>query len=503
MGMAFVSLFVFMSPVHADDSILESHLADCAAKQDGHCFLRMAAFEEAAAAFEASPTLLNKAAAIRAELGQVEKAYDDAVAFVRASHDARATAALAVEVLSLGESIATTEFYERYLKDFKDHAPADALIVAHAKLGSLYMKASCPIQSFHGGCVEVWQEPRKCPQLNEGPYQPRHQPRPMFPAHRGNGTTYFATVTKVHPRDKRLLALATKHLRAALNARDLFWAEQTAMPVPSRLRVLANARGEATLQIATLDLDRFLGMGGLPETLDFSLPTQFDSPCKAERKRRTFEYSQKKFLRWLIEKSENYTKILSPYREAIVRGGPESVVVATARFAYVMGAFGDALLKPNTQFLACAPAGFHEPPSYPFDDNARLAAQACLHLANSYPLTTPASQYCRFLANQVPTHEGDAIHELFPSDGFLSIARDTSDDTPFGLRTLDTPPKAKPKPPRFACTKTHKESFGPGVLGRLKMHEGSEFAKVFARTVPFPDTFPAELAKRFPVIVAD
>ena len=423
---------------------------------------------------------------------QHKKAYADALATVRASNNNRENARLSLEVLALGVTLATPDFYERYLRDFKDHAPADAIVVAHAKLGGLYLRASCPLPAFHGGCVEFFQEARQCPNLeNAGA-----RPGPGFPPRRGNGRHYFVTLAKVHPRDPRLVALATSHLRAALEAKTRFGAEQAALPVVSRQRALANAKAQAIMDRAVGDLDRFLASGGVPEDLVFDVPTQFDSPCEAERKRRTFEYSQQIFQRWLHEKAEGYTRLLSTYREAIAIGGPESAVLATARFAYVVHLMGQVLGDSDTQRFDCPQYGFVERASFPFQDNAQRAAKACLRLANAYALESPATHYCRFLANQGPAREREAIPEIFPNPMFMALVRDPGDNLAFSIPRSTTPPKPKPTPPTPPCAKRHRRG---SKLGVLTMYDGIDLAPIFSRTVPFAETFPAELVERFPV----
>jgi hypothetical protein len=148
----------------AGDDVLDRKLAECREARDGECLLLLAAFDEAAVAFEQAAHWA-RAAHVRAQLGQVDRAYADALAFVKASSDLVARQAVASDTLALAELLAGDEakvadFLRRYLRDFAPYAAPDSMLVAHARLGALLMAQSCPIRSFHGGCVEIHREER-------------------------------------------------------------------------------------------------------------------------------------------------------------------------------------------------------------------------------------------------------------------------------------------------------------------------------------------------------
>jgi hypothetical protein len=212
-----------------------------------------------------------------------------------------------------GDDAKTVSFLQRYLRDFKDHAPIDLVLVAHAKLGVLLLRQSCPVATYHGACVETILEMRHCPNLGEGPSKSSSVSNQYTPSSR----SYSVDVAKSYRRDPRLLREAMEHLNAVVDSSRCIRAEREAMVSPIRQRALANAKAQAILDLATPLLDKFMATAGVPEDLEFGQPTQFDSPCEAQGKARTLKWSSRRFMGWLRTKDDLARKLLRGAHQAM------------------------------------------------------------------------------------------------------------------------------------------------------------------------------------------
>ena len=502
----------------AGDDVLESRMAECRDANDGDCFLRLSAFSEAVFAFEQTAHW-DRAARLRAQLGQSERAYTDALAFVKASDDSAAKRTVADEVLAQGGlrgadgEAELIDFYRRYLRDFSPYASKDSVLVSHARLGALLMARSCPIHTFHGGCVVGHREKRNCPNLCDEHGRCRG---PVFQPAKPDDGTYSVEIAVGRPRDSRLVSEATQHLRAVLESRDFAAAEESAASSPDRARALANARAMAAFARALPDLDRFLGLGGVPEDLDFKLPSQLDSRCEALRKTAAYNYSSHKFTRWLREKLALMGRLRETYLMAATDSGPEAVVVAMALYSFVMESTSRALLAPDDQLYRCPIAGFIHPPSDRWAGDVDHATSLCDLLANRYAIDTEQSRYCRIaLSRQAPVGPlpcpirtgrrrcpGDDVGaarlllEISPSSLFMDRVRD-DEEAPSSQSPMSTAPaRDRPKPPSVRCST--KSGSGTPRFGALQMTDGADLADFFGEHPRFPATLPDQLAERFP-----
>lgn len=502
----------------AGDDVLESKLAECRDARDGDCLLQIAAFEEAAAAFEQTARW-DRAAHVRAQLGHIDRAYTDELAFVKTSGAPTARQSAAADALALAGLLGDdkraelVEFYRRYLRNFASYAARDSMLVAHARLGTLLMAQSCPIRVFHGGCVEIHREARNCQQLCD---KYGACPSPIsWPTKPGSGT-YTVEIAVAEPRDPRLVSEAGSHLRSALDTRSLAAAEAIAATLPARARALANAKAAAVFARALPDLDRFLSLGGSPEDLDFETPTEWDSPCEAERKTASFNLSSQRFSRWLREKLALMDRLRKTYLKAATDGGPEGAVVATALYAFVMASTSRALLAPNDQLDQCPVAGFVHPPGDPWADDVDHAASLCDLLASRYAIDTQYSRYCRIdlyprpgigslLCRLQPgrrCHRGSGLRsatlmtEVSSSALFMDHVRDDEEALSFEIPVSSEPPRDKPKSPQVPCSR--KRASAKPATGVLRMSDGSDLARYFSDGPRFPAPLPDQLAERFP-----
>lgn len=244
-----------------------------------------------------------------------------------------------------------------------------------------------------------------------------------------------------------------------------------------------------------------MALGGVPEGLSFEQPTQFDSPCEAQRKAQIFNLSSRRFMRWLRAKERLASKLLASARQAIEVAGPESAIIATARLAMLERFIHRAIVAPDTRWTDCPFAGFHDPSSMGnvFEDNEEAASRGCLLLGNAFGIANHWTQYCRAAISRHKSGRNDLIHEISPGEVLMAHVRDEVDSERYEPVVVDPQPRPLPRPPKFACQTTNPSGRASGrVLGVLEMESGSDFADLFRSRSPFPDNFPVELVTRFP-----
>ena len=234
--------------------------------------------------------------------------------------------------------------------------------------------------------------------------------------------------------------------------------------------------------------------------LNFSQPTRFDDPCEARRKKAILEKSQARFVQWLKDKSLRFERLKNAYRDAVAQGGPEGAVAASAHFALVVSRFDDALSgEPSRELEECTRFGFHERSTLSaLDDNAATASELCYRLANTFAIDSGWAAYCRSEHQRQHFASADWIHEISPSEIFMTVARDDADFRAVEIAKVDSPPKPRPRPAKRPCL--DKPDKASPILGVLRMSEKPDpgLTRAFERTRPFADDFPAILAKRFP-----
>jgi hypothetical protein len=511
-------------------SVLDAKLAECAQQQDGECFVLLAAFEEAATAFEkvsrtmaADSDLVDEsnllaAITLRRELGQPERAYADVLELLRRFESPWYLSNVAEQVFLLGEAFESAgaapkadNIYRKYLRIFGKQGGWDRFLVAHARLGARLMQQSCPIAGYLGACVEFRLERRLCQDDRDA------FGNTPYPSRVNRFQEFWSESVRRQKRDPRLVREAKEHLSLVADAASAFLAEQDANDSPERKRAWANAYAEATSLLVAEDLDAFLALGSVPEDLDFDPPSQFDSRCESERKRAVFEDSQRRFVHWLSAKEMELAKLWATYREAILRGGPEASVAASGRFALVASRFESAMWSDEAEI--CRPHAHNAQRAFTMlFENAVVASQSCHELASAFGIDGKWASYCRneterrwdlrLVGNpkrrlNLKRHEGKSlnlIREISINEIFMSHVRDDSDAAPVEIPRIDVAPKARPKPHRRACNERDAKPTRP--LRVLDSNEGREFAPVFGRVVPMPSDFAATLAKRFPIFPA-
>jgi hypothetical protein len=493
------------------DTILEQRIAECAREQDGACLVAIAAFDEAATAFEessrrlgqgemAEDALLN-AMRLHRELGQLDRSDRDARDFLGRFRGSARLAEAAQEALraamardSPDDRAKAGECYEAFLRDFGSLGGWDLYLVAHEKLGELRMKQSCPISDYFGACVEFSLVRTECLRSDDLYARTLHEPR-----------LYWGEVAQRHPRSPARLHEAKKHLRRALDPHTLSMAEQDAAGSPARMRMLANARAEALSLLATEDLDAYLGLGDVPVDLDFNQPTEYDNPCEQRRKKALYERSSRRFMQWLDAKVTGVERLRREYQQAIARGGPEASLAAAARFALVVKRAGDSLYASGDEELSCfrEGGGLAEKVS-PLVANAVAAGLRCDQLATLFGIGGEWAGYCRWLLAREAPSDFPPMSEVFPPASAMSLAREDPEFQQAQILRVDAPPRLRPRAPQRRCPKKAAGRVGGAILGTLRMQEGKDLAPLFGRDtddqqrLAYPASFLAELARRFP-----
>ena len=475
-----------------EDTVLQARIEECAQNADGDCLERLAAFEEAATAFEQHDLLA--AIRLRRELGQAELAYADALEFLhRFSHDPH-VGEVAREALLVGgmfEAVSDEEksanLYERYLRDFDKLGGWDGFVIAHAKLGALTMRASCSIPGYLGACVEITRVRTECPpKWNEDMWS-REQ--------RESGPRLFwGEAAKPHEREPGKLREAKRHLRKALDKAALKKAELDAAGSPARLRSLANARGEAMRLLASVEWDAYLALGEIPWGLDFTQPSPSDEPCEARRKKATIERSSKAFMRYLTDLTKGFERLRKQYKKSILLGGPESSLAATARFAMVASRAEHALGGGGWTAPECDRFDAVDKLS-PIEDDVVSASERCARLAATFGIGDDWADYCRWELQRHKPSDHPPLVELSPDSVFMSHARDDQAYRPVEIEKDDSPPRLRPQPVKRRCSARK--------VPDKQEDEGRYLSSIFGRDtdtkerLAYPDDFLAKLTARF------
>jgi hypothetical protein len=484
------------------DSVLEARLAECTQAADGVCLVRLAAFEEAATVFEQHDLLA--AIRLRRELGQTEQAYADALEFLRRFPRDPRVGEVAQEALLVGglfeaasDEAKAADHYEKYLRDFGKLGGWDGFVVAHTKLGALRMRESCPIRGYFGACVEITKVRMECPHNDD-----------MWSRKLPDAGFYWGESAKRPRRDPRILRGAKRHLHRAMDKADLRKAERDAAGSPTRMRALANARAEALIVSVSEAWDAYRALGEVPWNLDFTQPTQFDNPCEARWKKARFEQSSKRFMQWLTDMTKGFEGLRSQYKKAILLGGPESSLAATARFALVTGRVEEALYGGDRVESRCGRID-HDPRgrAEPLVENIVFAAEGCARMGATFAIGDDWAAYCRWeLKHQNPADYPQLI-ELSPDPVFMSHAHEDPDYRPVEIEEVESPPWLRSRPMKRRCLEKRepaKPEKGAGRLGVLKMNEGVHLAPIFGRDtdtkdrLAYPDDFLSKLSVRFP-----
>jgi hypothetical protein len=401
---------------------------------------------------------------------------------------------IGVSLEAAGNEARAADLYERYLRDFNTVGGWDGFVVAHARLGVLRMRESCPIRGYLDACVEVVKVRMECPEFNHDDRWAQGPRKPVF---------FWGESAKRLPRDPGKLSAAKRHLRMALDKTSLKKAERDAASSPARSRRLANSRADAVVFSVSEIWDAYRALGETPWDLDFTPPTEFDDPCEARRKKARFERSSRVFMQWLTDTQAGFEQLRAQYRKAVLVGAPEASLAASGRFAVVTSRVVDALAGGGMMSLECG--RFSGTDKFePLENNAVSAADHCARMANAWAIDDGWAAHCFWELQRFKPSEYPKLVELSPSPAYMRHARDDSEFQPVVIEKADLPPKRLSRPAKRRCLERGEPGKGAAPLGVLKMQEGSHLAPIFGRDTEtkdrlvYPDGFLSKLAERFP-----
>jgi hypothetical protein len=289
---------------------------------------------------------------------------------------------------------------------------------------------------------------------------------------------------------------------------DLRKAERDAAGSPTRMRALANARAEALIVSVSEAWDAYRALGEVPWDLDFTQSTQFDNPCEARWKKAKFEQSSRRFVQWLTDLTKGFEALRSQYRKAILLGGPESSLAATARFALVTSRVEEALYGGGQVESRCGRIDHHpRSGAEPLVENTVSAAEGCTRLGATFAIGDYWAAYCRWELKRQNPADHPRLVELSPDPVFMSHVHEDPGYRPIEIEKVESPPWRRSRPVKRRCLEKRepvKAEGGAGRLGVLKMNEGAHLAPIFGRDtdkndrLAYPDDFLSKLTARFP-----
>jgi outer membrane protein assembly factor BamD (BamD/ComL family) len=244
---------------------------------------------------------LSDAIYFRKALGDREKAALDTNYFIKMfgtkkPHEA-ADAMFSLSALFEEDEERTLKSLREYVRTFGSKGGADKLVIAHAKIGQLLWKQSCPVRMVDGLCVTTRDIKRSC----------------------GTGSASVLTPRK---RDETKLKDALGEFLAAAKA-----LETSNIADPAARYYYAQAK----LAEADLELEKFLALE-FPRNLDLS------STAKTTR-----EKSVKRFDAWLTEKTKTGATVNAKYEAVLAIRDAASSITAAQRVGSVSEAFATSI----------------------------------------------------------------------------------------------------------------------------------------------------------------
>jgi hypothetical protein len=471
---------------------------------DGECLLALADVGIAAEAFTRfarehpsdprAPKRLARAVELQRELGDPARTLAIAREFRQAFPTHPHSPGVAEQVFLLGqyhqqrdEADREADLYELYLKEWSKAGGVDREVVAHVRLAALLLERSCPVTGVRGACVEPRQVPFKCPEAGVPADIKAKQP-----------TNLTNEVVVRHRRDVALVRKAEEHLAAARRLADKAKAEgrrQDRTMGRARHNDLADAIAESVLLAAHDARDEFFQLRAPPSGLYFDVPTQFDSPAVAERKRWALEESNRRYVEWLRAKIRLAKFLKNAAHKATLELGPTSAVHAAGLLAEVQTGLA-TLTEDREHHRACRTDEFICGGSgdWLLEENADIAITTCATLADSIPMDDEWSRYCQPRGGVSRRPRPGRIVQAPPP-------RQQNELLP-GLRLTEWTDTGK-KPGQNPGSEIRSDRFAPhpfpghrrvAAQGTLRMNDGHEFASLFGRQPPFDNTILDRLA---------
>jgi tetratricopeptide (TPR) repeat protein len=343
---------------------------------------------------------------------------------------------------------ALKKHFVKYLKDWATKGGIDRQIVAHARLGEIIWRESCPVKGVNGACIDVIRTRAggaarlESQKKKDKDKKKRKKKGADLPPQCGPETK---SKIVVHERKPALVKEAMAHFAEALKLYKGGAAEKN---VPGKDEAERSARIAEMHYYAAMsrmmqgdqEYEKFLGIR-IPDKLDFSPPPPDASPAKQKAFKAKAEESKKKFKGYLDGKGKQLAAAQKVYQQVILFKQAHWAIAAAARIGQLFQDYSGQL------FTAPVPkAGPSPVPGLPLDeweqmfhdaycdqmvDTAEpLEAKAIEGLGTCLGKSTELSWFnewsglCEAELNQIKPAEYPLASELRAEPGYFSVSAD-------------------------------------------------------------------------------
>ncbi|MEM9492955.1 MAG: hypothetical protein AAGC55_27650, partial [Myxococcota bacterium] len=212
------------------------------------------------------------------------------------------------------------------LKTYGRKGGIDRRIIAHAKIGMILWRQSCPVRGVDGACIKVQRE-RSIVRKGK-----RKRKRSSLPKQCGPESKIKL---KVVARDYRKLRAAQKEFKQAIR---LFGKGSAMKKVPGEG---AEKQGRTAAMVKHYAASQFyITEDAYERFLEVKFPTKLDFDPRNARKKKK---SEKEFQKWLKTKQKSAAKLLKTYSD--IKDVPDAhyAIASAARAGQVSQNFSDAL----------------------------------------------------------------------------------------------------------------------------------------------------------------
>lgn len=276
----------------------------------------------------------------RKGIGDDEKAIEDTRFFIKqygkkkATEAAEAMWSLTAIYEKQGDDDKVIKHLRSYLKEWGRRGGVDRQIIAHAKIGMILWRQSCPVAGVDGACIKVRRARSIVDKKKKRKRGKKRRNKVELPTQCGPESKIK---TSVVARDGRAARAAKKEFQMAIK---LFGKNgQAAKKVPGQSDAEKNTR--TLLMLKYVAASRFyLAEEKYEEYLAVKFPTKLDFDPNNERKAKK---SKQEFEKWLKEKTKLAANVKQMYQSVIEVGDAQWVIASAARVGQVSQNYSDQL----------------------------------------------------------------------------------------------------------------------------------------------------------------
>jgi len=444
----------------------DSTLAKKAIFQIGRNYQNIAAFELAAENYETfankfpgekeSATALYSASMFRRGLGENDKSIADVKDFIKLYGGRKEfvdkAAGVEFDTAQIYEQQKNTDALKKhftaYLKDWGTKGGVDRQIIAHAKLGEILWKESCPVAGVNGACIELTRTRAAGAarvaaekEAKKGKGKKGRKKGANLPPQCGPETK---SKIAVHDRGPAKAKEALAHFAEALK---LFKGGAADKNVPGKDETERSARvnlmnyyaAESRMVQGDVEYEKFLKMN-IPDKLDFSGAPPGSSAAKEKAAKKKQEESKKKFETWIKTKTGQLTTTQKVYQSVILFKQAHWAIAASARIGQLFQDFSGQLYTAPVPKAGAAPPGypqdefeqyFHDAycdamtdQAEPLENKAIEGLGTCLNKSTELSWFNEWSQLCEAELNQIKPNEYPLASEIRAEPGYVSVQTD-------------------------------------------------------------------------------